>query len=331
MQSFNHAGLKSTRAKTRKSEAASKEDAVLFAELEGNQPSKREGAKCELRTYESRYNTRGELILLQSGCRTELGAETDSSCEAALVLTRFYDISKELLSTRLDIQSPHIKTAMREVVRSYPEVNINSSGHILIFDKPRCLFHYRSELEAYASMLQDQIAQDHVAFCLRYMKNSLRREMISYQNSMQEKKVIPGLEFQDLWMAFKPGALLYQKLKDVDVICRLKKMHEMKPFQVPPFWELTTEVLMCWGRRFEYIHEDVRISHYDGYKPLRELKIFPLEYHQQQESIKATLLQRGEKYVSLRGIHHCSYEGLADITPPYGTVSQSSTVCPYIE
>ena len=331
MWSSNQPGLRSTRAHTRKSEAASKEDAVLFAGLEEDHPYKDEGQKCELHTYERRFNTRGEPILLQSGCKTELGGEKESSVEAALVLTRLYDISRELMSTKLDIQSSHIKAALREVVRSYPGVNINSSGVISIFDKPRCLFHYRSELEAHASMLQDPVAKDHVAFCLRYMAKTLRREILGYQNTMQDKEVIPGLEFQDLWMAFKPGALLYQSFEDIDVICRLRTMHKMTPHDLLPFWDVKTEVLMCVGKRLEYIHHDVEISHYDGYKPLRELKIFPLDYHQQQESIKASLLQRGEKYVSLRGIHHCSYEGLADITSSHDTGSKSSMVSLYIE
>ena len=330
MRSSNHPGLRSTRAHTRKSEAASKEDAALFAGLEEDHPYKDEGRKCELHTYERRFNTRGEPILLQSGRKTELGGETGSSAEAALVLIRFYDISRKLISTKLDILSPHIKATLREVVRSYPRVNIKSSGPISIFDKPRCLFHYRSELEAHASMLQDPVAKDHVAFCLRYMAKTLRREILGYQNTMQDKEVIPGLEYQDLWMAFKPGALLYQSFEDIDVICRLRAMHEMT-HDLLPFWNVKTEVLMCWGKRLEYIHHDVRISHYDGYKPLQELEIFPLEYHQQQESIKASLLQRGEKYVSLRGIHHCSYEGLADITSSHDTGSKSSMVCLYIE
>ena len=88
-------------------------------------------------------------------------------------------------------------------MRSYLEVNINSSGNFPVFDKPRCLFHYRSELEAHASMRQDQEARNHVAFCLRYIAKYLRREIFGYQNNMQDKEVIPGIEFQDLWMAFK--------------------------------------------------------------------------------------------------------------------------------
>ena len=67
-----------------------------------------------------------------------------------------------------------------------------------IFGEPRCLFYYCSELEDHASMLQDQVAKDHVTFCLQYMAQFLRREIRSYENTMQDKDVIPGLEFQNL-------------------------------------------------------------------------------------------------------------------------------------
>lgn len=330
MQSPNGPGLKSTRAQTRKSKAAAKADAALFAGLEESDLYKDEGRKCELHTYERRFNTRGEPVLLQSGCKSMLGGETESSVEAALVLTRFYNESRELETTQLDIKSPHIKAALRDVVRSYPEVNIKSSGPISIFEEPQCLFHYRNELEAHASMLQDQEAKDHVTFCLQYMAKLLRREILSYQKTMQDKDVIPGLEFQNLWMAFKPGALLYQKVNNVDVICRLKNLYKIKLAESPPYWHLITEVLMCTGKRFDYIYHIVHVSHFDGYKPLNELHIFPLEHHQQQDSIKASILERGKKYVSLRGIHHCSYEGLADVTSSSGTGSQSSMVSLYM-
>ena len=326
--------VKSTRAQTRKSKAAAKADAALFAGLE---ESKEEGQNCELHTYERRFNSRGEAILLQSGCKTELERENQPSAEAALVLTRLYDISRELQATQLEINSPHIKAALREAVRSYPEVNIDSSGPITIFGEPRCLFHYRIELEAYASTLHDQIAKHHVNFCLRYMARVLRSEILSYRNTMQDQDVTPGLEFQNLWMAFKPGALLYQKINNVDVICRLKEMSEIKEMyktrgdKYAPFWHLRTEVLRCVGKQMSYMYHIVDISHYDGYKPLNELEMFPLEYHPQRDSIKRNILQRGEKYVSLRGIHHCSYEGLADITSSTETVSQSSMVSVYSE
>ena len=336
MQSLNHP-VKSTRARTRKSEVAAKADAALFAGLEEPDTYKDEGQNCELHTYERRFNTRGEAILLQSGCKTEFGEETEMSVEAALVLTRLYDISRELQTTQLKIRSPHIKAALREVVRSYPEVNINSNGPISIFGEPWCLFHYRIELEAYASMLHDQTAKDHVSFCLRYMAKVFRRDIFSYQNTMQDKDVVPGLEFQNLWMAFKPGALLYQKVKNVDVICRLKEMIEIKRKddligdKRAPFWYLKTEVLRCVGKRMDYMYHTVNVSHYDGYKPLKELEIFPLEHHHQQDLIKANILQRGKKYVSLRGIHHCSYEGVADVTSSPSTISESSMVSLYIK
>ena len=103
MLSSNHPGLRSTRAQPRRSEVASKEDAALFAGLEENHPHKDEDQKFELHTYDRRFNTRGEPILLQSGCKTELGEKTKSSVEAALVLIRLYDISGEFQATRLDM------------------------------------------------------------------------------------------------------------------------------------------------------------------------------------------------------------------------------------
>ena len=89
MRSSNHPGIRSTRAQTRKSEAASKEDAALFAELENDHPYKDESQKCELYIYERPFNTRGELILLQSGCKTGNGEQRRSCASSDKALLHF--------------------------------------------------------------------------------------------------------------------------------------------------------------------------------------------------------------------------------------------------
>jgi hypothetical protein len=131
---------------------------------------KDEGKKCEIHMYERRYNSRGEAILLQSGCKSGLDWATENSIEAALVLTRYYTPRKELGATQLEIKSPYIKAALKEIIQSYPGVNIKSSGPINIMGDPMCLFHYRNELQTYASKVRDKNSKEHVTFLPIHVK-----------------------------------------------------------------------------------------------------------------------------------------------------------------
>lgn len=67
--------------------------------------------------YQSRIDTRGERVLLQVGAKSDFEKLRPLSHAAALVLTRFYSESKELMETSLAIRSPYLKKALREIVK----------------------------------------------------------------------------------------------------------------------------------------------------------------------------------------------------------------------
>ena len=48
-----------------------------------------------------------------------------------------------------------------------------------------------------------------------------------------------------------------------------------------------------------------------GAVKIKNLPSFPLVYHPNQEKVKAKLLQRGKKWLSLQGMHHMHYSGNA--------------------
>ena len=175
-----------------------------FAILEAPDSLQAGGQNREIHMYESRFNRRGEKMLLKSGSRSVLRGAKEVSVDAALVLTRYYSPQSNLTSTQLEIRSPYIKDAMKAVIRFYPSVNINSDGPIYINNSPWPLFHYRHEIHRYAMKLRDEKAKEHVLFALQYLKKVLGREIITYENSIFNRDIAPGLEFNDLWMCQGP-------------------------------------------------------------------------------------------------------------------------------
>jgi hypothetical protein len=105
----------------------------------------------------------------------------------------------------------------------------------------------------------------------------------------------------------------------------------MKPFQQPEYWKLHTEVVVYDGKDFRFVSFHVsRIAKYDGYKPLTELETYPFEYNQNKQSIRTSLLERGKKYITFLGVHHCMYEGPVELvgwSGPYSRGGQYSMVC----
>ena len=285
-----------------------------FASLDMPAVIENVGEKCELHTYEERWNSRGELMLLQTGSKYDLYEDEIRSNEAALVATRRFNEDKTLESTTLQVKSPHIKRAMREVIQSYPGININSGADVLIFDNPRCFFHYRKELRQFAEACDTPQAKEHSLFCLKYMARVLRQDIHAYDRMMESDTLKPGLEFNNLWMAFKPGDYVFSQFNGGR---RLSKLISMRVDGVGQtmHWNLELERVDFDGKSFGYKRVTRAIDYYDGYEPLEDLAYFPFQHHSKHQEIREELLSRGKKFVSLAGIHHYMYQGMADMLP----------------
>jgi hypothetical protein len=290
-----------------------------FADIEIKPEAHPRGLLCELHTYDARYNSKGEPVYLRTGSKSEgeFEVEKEKSMEAALVLTRYYSGQnlKSPSNTKLEVKSPHIQSALRNVIGKYPGVNIDTAERTFLSEQPRCLFHYREELRSYAMALESSEAREHILFSLRYMERYLQNEISTFNGMMNNKDRAIGLEFSNLWMAFRPGALLYLKIGDAEEIAQLKSMHMVNSKDTRRYWDLQLEGLIFNGKDLGRVKFPRKIEEYDGYKPLSDLITFPLQYHSEQERIRKELVERGKKYVALIGSHYRMYEGPAIFFP----------------
>ncbi|KAH8790277.1 P-loop containing nucleoside triphosphate hydrolase protein [Hyaloscypha finlandica] len=262
------------------------------------------GLVCELKLYEARYNIKGERKLNQVGKHKDREPQTHRDHASAMTFTRWYDWEKTLERTELVIRSPYLLKALREVIKEYPGVNLKT-GNIVIKDLPKCLFHYRDQLQQYGLTLQfDGPDFQHLLLLLRHMWEQLESQWNSYYNLMENPLLAPGLEFAELWMAFRPGDQLYMKVLGEDRIVRMKQMTKCRET-----WRITYDYIADDGDDLGYVQSAREIETYEGYRPLDNLAIFPLEYHPEKDAVTKTALERGKKMVALRGVHYCMYTG----------------------
>ncbi|KPM45574.1 hypothetical protein AK830_g908 [Neonectria ditissima] len=290
-----------------------------------------EGEDCELQKYDLRFDARGESAMLRVGTTSEFVIPRAEGHRAALLLIRSYNPDRKLQATHLVVRSRHIKKALREVIGTYPGLNLNSLGDVTILAPPMCLFHYRAELEAYATESDSAVVRDHVNLCLGYMKGALKLEMALYETTMGTPGD-PSIEYKHLWMAFKPGTLLYGKVDNYETalrgeprphgtaVFRLREINAVKNSDTGAIehWELLSESVYFNGRNFGYCMVKSSIK-YEGCKPLRTLTAFPLDLHSDQTLVRQSLLRRGRKYLSLCGPHsYRFYDGKIDLIDRLG-------------
>ena len=65
------------------------------------------------------------------------------------------------------------------------------------------------------------------------------------------------------------------------------------------------------GKKFGEVSRALLIPEYRGAKIITSLETFPLRCHPEEGEVKSNLIERGRKFMSLRGVHHRTYNGLA--------------------
>jgi len=285
--------------------------------------SNSDGEDCELHIYETRYDTRGQEVVLRAGTKSRFKEEAPKrkSHRACLVLNRYYHFPGDRLAyTELEIQSKHIIRAFRQVIGSYDGLDLESNL-VIIKEPPRCIFHYRTDLQKYAEKSGNEFLKSHMDLCLQYADKILYREIKINNASLLESSRTPDLEHRHLWVVFRPGCLVYEKHGDIERVSRLRSMRggEHDDNGARP-WILNTERVHYTGSVIGLTSHSIEISPYDGFKSVRELNSVPLYLHPEERRIRRDLLERGRKFLSLCGMRHCFYDG-----PAYMGVSTGDT------
>ena len=284
------------------------------------------GLKCELKTYDARYNSKGELVTLEAGTRHDLDPP-ERGGESALVLIKFYAVDGKLEDTELVVKSPYLLTALRKVISYYPGVNL-SNPEIVFPGLPTCLFHYRTELLAYGNSLRETTAIQHFSLLLNHMWKIFETQMMTYSSLMETPLGLPlqspGLGFDHLWMVFRPGCFIYVQSSKPHSVMRLKRMDKIMHAvnrSTKIGWDIIGEQITYNGTDFGYKNSTLSIRYYEEHRSLDQLEVYPLQYSSKSAEIRRKMISRGQKFVALRGVHYKSYRGAAEALAPFRNIN----------
>jgi hypothetical protein len=73
---------------------------------------------------------------------------------------------------------------------------------------------------------------------------------------------------------------------------------------------VTVEYVDCDGKGFGVREGQFEIKEFDNTKYMNQLPIFPLKYHTEGETALQVLLERGRKFVALKGQHFKALRGV---------------------
>jgi hypothetical protein len=226
--------------------------------------------------------------------------------EFALLLRRKVDKEGDAVSTTLEVQSPVIRHALKEILASYSRLNL--AARPIEIEKPyTALFHYRNELRQYVDSNDRTVEEKlHMDVLMKFMDLN-----IGPTEEMYEQMIPNGrITFDLLWTLFRPeDDIILQKdyfQECLRVIhCEEKTKGNETIFQIEAWrWGFN-------GAQFGPTQEKIVISEFSSTRRITQLKIFPLKMmpEREREELCAFLIDRGHRWKECVNVGHRQYTG----------------------
>ncbi|KAI3579743.1 hypothetical protein IWW34DRAFT_694044 [Fusarium oxysporum f. sp. albedinis] len=291
------------------------------------------GTKCELIEYDTVFNSDGHQVAIRSGTSHKFGSFLGIDAnESAIVRTTEWNLDGKKSSVKTEIQSPHMKAALKAVVPVYKDRNI-SFTHIFWYGEPRHLFHFRDGLFEYGRQLNlESDEQRHVSLLVEHLQQELADAVAIFTSHITFQPSSPSIDFRHAWTIFRQGDLVYLPGNvapcGVEMIVRYKSILSSCSCNdanhvFSHAWTLEGEYLTTNKNGFGLKPWTANILYFEGIRQIKLLPLLPLRFHPEREGIKTRLIIRGRKFRQLQGLHHQFYRGLACLSREDDTDSSS--------
>lgn len=248
-----------------------------------------------------------------------VNANSTSAKKFALIIRRqkHRDDTGELAFAlySITVQSPLIKKQLGSVFDGYKGINTNLRK--LDFKAPFHEFFYR--WEEFVQAMPDENEENEVSRShYKLLFDTISKEMTPHIEQVTDLVKNNVISFQYVWALFEPGIEVYTKVDGHDRILIL--LHgEYQKTDCGIIYNLSCRYVDTDGERFGYRGMDIVIQPFGNLRPILELDVVPCRLQPGIEVIREQLIERGQRFVALKGVHHRSYTGVYErANPPAG-------------
>jgi hypothetical protein len=184
---------------------------------------------------------------------------------------------------------------------------------------------YLEEMRAfYSKTLKQRVKKEKKKKAIKKLK-TIRghlKLMIAYLDKDYEqtkKTLVPMLKagnitFDLLWALFKPNSIAYTTTygaADHPRCFKVDQAYQDKSFTRGEYYVVEGRYLEYDGKDYGLGDYEIHIDHFKGPRKIAALATYPIQYHKDEKNIRAELIERGKKFVSLSGMNFKFMKGLA--------------------
>ncbi|KAF8956224.1 P-loop containing nucleoside triphosphate hydrolase protein [Flammula alnicola] len=220
---------------------------------------------------------------------------------------------------KLVVKSEYILKACKDVIRSWPGVSWNSDP--LELDPEIFITFYPAFLE-YAATLQAKKArtaeENYTLSSVNLLTSTLASDYRATLAKIERLTSHGEITFDLLYSILVPRSLMVARC----AITGLPRLFQLASWmrtsvEGKPVFQLNLESVDLVDRPITHsvvvgrVQTTVYIRPMRGTVKINTMDAYPLKFHPDPEGLKEAILKRGKKWVSLIGIHHKQFEGIA--------------------
>jgi SpoVK/Ycf46/Vps4 family AAA+-type ATPase len=247
--------------------------------------------------------------------------DADEWDQYIFTVRRKFDWENKYTETVVDIKSKPLKEALNHIMEGVKGVSLVEETPVV---DPNMLFLYLEESRTYMKELKGlaETEKKKKAKKAALLKAKHLKILVKYLDkdyAETKKTLYPLLEsntitFDLLWALFKPNDIAYcptygnaDEPRAFKIEYATKESHFMKG----QWYDIEGRYLEYDGKSFGMGTMSIDVEAFKGPRKITGLACYPLKYHKDVEGLKKNLIERGKKFVSLKGMNYRFHKGMA--------------------
>lgn len=247
--------------------------------------------------------------------------DADEWDQYIFTVRRKFNWENKYLETVVDIKSKFLRDALAKVMDGVKGVSLVQENAVV---DPNMLFLYLEETRQFMKDLRRQSRREKKKKARKTAANKAAhlKVLIKYLDTDYadiKKTLYPLLEantitFDLLWALYKPNTIAYCPTYGNSDEPRAFKMEyaiKESSFMKGQWYSVEGRYLEYDGKDFGFGTMSAEVESFKGARKITSLACYPLQYHRDSEALRARLIERGKRFVALRGMNYRFHKGMA--------------------
>ncbi|KAJ5320623.1 hypothetical protein PENANT_c033G02621 [Penicillium antarcticum] len=247
--------------------------------------------------------------------------DADEWDQYIFTVRRKFNWENKYLETVVDIKSKHLRDALAKVMDGVKGVSLVQEPAVV---DPNMLFLYLEETRQYMKDQKKQSrsekkkkARKAAALKAAHLKVLIKYLDTDYADT--KKTLYPLLEantitFDLLWALFKPNTIAYTPTysnPDEPRAFKIEYAIKESSFMKGHWYSVEGRYLEYDGKDYGFGSMSAEVDSFKGARKITSLACYPLQYHRDAEALRSRLIERGKRFVALRGMNYRFHKGMA--------------------